>query len=206
MAWTDPVRYPNSMEIADNEAFLNTYVIDNLAYLKANSGGIPTAQYASSTVAGTSLGTLASGSNTVEFALSSNIALKGGTESYAGTSNFVLSDGSKCRIGVTSSGIYRIDFSINLKSSSSLTDQAIGFQAENSTDGGTTWNKSTAYTSAYVHGFYLGTTSQPDAKILSGTLFTYCPALGLMRVSANTTGGSGTYNLYSVNFIYSKVA
>lgn len=39
MAWTDPVRYPNSMEITNNEDFLNTYVIDNLAYLKANSGG-----------------------------------------------------------------------------------------------------------------------------------------------------------------------
>ena len=39
MAWTDPTRYPNSMEIADNEAFLNTNVIDNLVYLKANSGG-----------------------------------------------------------------------------------------------------------------------------------------------------------------------
>ena len=38
MAWTDPTRYPNSMEIADNEAFLNTNVIDNLVYLKANSG------------------------------------------------------------------------------------------------------------------------------------------------------------------------
>ena len=30
MAWTDPTRYPNSAEIADNEAFLNTNVIDNL--------------------------------------------------------------------------------------------------------------------------------------------------------------------------------
>ena len=30
MTWTDPVRYPNSAEIADNEAFLNTNVIDNL--------------------------------------------------------------------------------------------------------------------------------------------------------------------------------
>ena len=30
MAWTTPTRYPNSMEIADNEAFLNTNVIDNL--------------------------------------------------------------------------------------------------------------------------------------------------------------------------------
>lgn len=39
MAWTDPVRYPNSAEIADNEAFLNTNVIDNLVYLKENSGG-----------------------------------------------------------------------------------------------------------------------------------------------------------------------
>lgn len=37
MAWTDPVRYPNSAEIADNEAFLNTNVIDNLVYLKANA-------------------------------------------------------------------------------------------------------------------------------------------------------------------------
>ena len=36
MAWTDPTRYPNSMEIADNEAFLNTNVIDNLVYLKDN--------------------------------------------------------------------------------------------------------------------------------------------------------------------------
>ena len=206
MAWTDPIRYPNPYEQMNNEEFLNTHVIDNLSYLKANSGGIPTALYASSTVAGTPLGTLASGSATVEFALSSNIALKGGTESYAGTSNFSLSDGSKCRIGVSSSGIYRIDFSINLKSNTGTTDQAIGFQAENSTDGGTTWNKSTAYTSAYVHGFYLGTTYEQDGKTLSGTLFTYCPAAGLMRVSANTTGGAGTYNLYSVNFTYSKVA
>ena len=30
MTWTNPTRYPNSMEIADNEAFLNTNVIDNL--------------------------------------------------------------------------------------------------------------------------------------------------------------------------------
>ncbi len=41
MAWTDPVRYPNSLEITDNEAFLNTYVIDNLVYLK-DSGAAPT--------------------------------------------------------------------------------------------------------------------------------------------------------------------
>jgi hypothetical protein len=39
MAWTNPTRYPNSMEIANNEAFLNTNVIDNLIYLKENSGG-----------------------------------------------------------------------------------------------------------------------------------------------------------------------
>lgn len=39
MAWTDPVRYPNSLEQNDPEGALNTYVIDNLAYLKANSGG-----------------------------------------------------------------------------------------------------------------------------------------------------------------------
>jgi hypothetical protein len=30
MAWTTPTRYPNSAEIADNEGFLNTNVIDNL--------------------------------------------------------------------------------------------------------------------------------------------------------------------------------
>lgn len=38
MAWTDPVRYPNSAEIANNEDFLNVNVIDNLVYLKANPG------------------------------------------------------------------------------------------------------------------------------------------------------------------------
>ncbi len=39
MAWTDPLRYPNLSEQTDNESFLNTNVIDNLVYLKENSGG-----------------------------------------------------------------------------------------------------------------------------------------------------------------------
>lgn len=37
MAWTNPVRYPNSDEQANNEDFLNVNVIDNLVYLKANA-------------------------------------------------------------------------------------------------------------------------------------------------------------------------
>ena len=37
MTWTDPTRYPNSAEIANNEDFLNVNVIDNLVYLKANA-------------------------------------------------------------------------------------------------------------------------------------------------------------------------
>lgn len=37
MAWTDPVAYPNALEQSDPEGALNTYVIDNLNYLKNNN-------------------------------------------------------------------------------------------------------------------------------------------------------------------------
>lgn len=39
MTWTDPVPYPNSLEQNDPEGALNAYVIENLKYLYANSGG-----------------------------------------------------------------------------------------------------------------------------------------------------------------------
>jgi hypothetical protein len=116
MAWTDPVRYPNSMEITDSEAFLNTYVIDNLAYLKANSGG-DTIYAATSTLKTTSLS----------------------SKPYIDNWSDIVTTGASSSAGnitITNSGTYAINASAYFENFNGLASDYINFKLSNASGSG----------------------------------------------------------------------
>jgi hypothetical protein len=108
MTWTDPVRYPNALEQADPEGALNTYVIDNLAYLNANSGGIKVAKAGSQNPIGSDVGTWDSQiSSNPDIVLN---ALRPVVMQYNPDNIVSISDPLSGTFEVAESGVYTVGF------------------------------------------------------------------------------------------------
>jgi hypothetical protein len=205
MAWTDPVRYPNFIEISDNEAFLNTYVIDNLIHLKANSGGVPSIHAYATPSTFASIATTSAGNAVSSFTFSTALA-KRFTGSITGTDPIALTDTAKGWFQPSAAGMYEIQFTTTCSPATGGTTQQIAFLPQISTDGGTTWTSTSLYTAATIQQFYLGSATTTVTQTLTANFMIYAEASNLIRVAANTQQMTFTMNYYGVNYMVRKIA